>query len=248
MGIEAVSNVVESSKQQFLCVGHTHKKSKQQWRRVTFTSSQSHLAWWRQNRFQVNSQQSKSSNNAENFQPYKKCHLLQQVEVTSWSGSLNSIPEDDHRRCVNTKASIFSHHVLFEDLQPSLSDLLSSQENHIMPLSEAHTPTSAVTCSLSLAALSLSLSLSGDSFTILCSRSNPDLWGSLTGPLLIVQLKRQPAEGEMTALGSHVFHSLLPPRAADIPSPRMLLRCYSLQPALPLVRRGLFTSGSLLSL
>lgn len=40
------SSVVDSSKQQFLCVCRTQKKSKQDWGRVTFTSSQSHSAQW----------------------------------------------------------------------------------------------------------------------------------------------------------------------------------------------------------
>lgn len=106
-------------------------------------------------------------------------------------------------------------------LSLSLSDLLSSQENHIMLLGEAHTPTSARTCS------PLSLSLSGDSFTILCSRSNPDLRGSLTGAPFNCLVQAAASRGwndstQVSSLSVIPLYFLLGLLSFPLQSPRML--------------------------
>lgn len=78
-----------------------------------------------------------------------------------------------------------------------LSDLLSSQESHIMLLAEAHTPTSVLTCSpLSPLSLSLSLEIHSQYYAAVATLT----WGEASqGPLLIVWPERQPAGGEVTA-------------------------------------------------
>lgn len=72
---------------------------------------------------------------------------------------------------VNKKQSISSLH---RSSLRVVADLLSSEWNHIMPLSKAHT-------SLCSPLSPLSLSLSGDSLTIPWRCSSPDLYGSFPG-------------------------------------------------------------------
>lgn len=116
-----------------------------------------------------------------------------------------------------------------------LSDLLSSQENHIMLLGESHPPPTSVPLSLSWA-----------SFAIVSIRSNPNLWGSLTGAPFncLVQAAASWGENDSTQVARS---SLLPLCTAVVPSVRMLaLPCYSLQPAPSPVTQGLFIPGCLM--
>lgn len=85
-------------------------------------------------------------------------------------------------------------------------DLLSSQKSHIMLLGDSHPPHACST-----------LSPCRDSFTIVRSRSNPNLQGSLTGAPFNCLVQAAAAEGKMTALkafaflftsSSHCCHSL----------------------------------------
>lgn len=76
--------------------------------------------WWRENHPEM----------VRLYRPSDECHPRQQVEVTSVSGGSKCIPGHDLRRHVNTKTSISSEWVLFEDLQLALwvlADLLSSE-------------------------------------------------------------------------------------------------------------------------
>lgn len=120
----------------------------------------------------------KSSGNGENlfFSPPKKCHPLQQVEATS--GSLGDIPERDSRRSAN----VSSHRIPFDDLQSSPVYLTFFLQSITISCRSAKlTPPRLLQRSLSISLSLCFLVLSGDSLTILCSRSNPDLQGSLPG-------------------------------------------------------------------
>ena len=128
----------------------------------------------------------------------KKCLPRQQVEVTAWS----SIPEHDHRRCVNTEASISSLLVLSDD-QPGLSLFSLTCFPHrktISCRSVKLTPPrqlwacSALSLSLSFSALSLSLSLEIHS-QFYAAVATPTRREASQGPLLIVWSKRQTGEG-----------------------------------------------------